>query len=115
MVAVVSLAGMAAGLVPQAAVADEGGGGFWLPGQFGSLAATPQTPGWSLGTVYLHSSVSAGGDVAAARQAAIGRFPGYLSLRGYYEFDASRRPEGWSAWLTFAVSPAAPEPRPSSA
>ena len=47
--------------------ADQGGVGFWLPGAFGSLAATPLVPGWSLGAIYLHSSVSAGGDVAASR------------------------------------------------
>ena len=28
--------------------ADEGGVSFWLPGIYGSLAATPQQPGWSL-------------------------------------------------------------------
>ncbi len=47
--------------------ADQGGIGFWLPGAFGSLAAVPGHPGWSLGTIYLHSSVTAGGDVAASR------------------------------------------------
>ena len=47
--------------------ADEGGVSFWLPGGFGSLAAVPGTPGWSLGTIYLHSDVRGGGDVAAAR------------------------------------------------
>jgi hypothetical protein len=30
-----------------AALADEGGVSFWLPGEFGSLAATPQVPGWA--------------------------------------------------------------------
>ena len=50
-----------------AARADQGGISFWLPGAFGSLAATPLTPGWSLAGVYLHSSVSAGGGVAASR------------------------------------------------
>jgi hypothetical protein len=54
-----------AGVYP--AVADQGGIGYWLPGSFGSLAATPQEPGWSMGVIYLHSSVSAGGDVAASR------------------------------------------------
>ena len=44
-----------------AAVADEGGASFWLPGQFGSLAAVPVEPGWSLGAVYYHSSISANG------------------------------------------------------
>jgi hypothetical protein len=61
-------------LDPQISRADEGGVSFWLPGQYGSLAAVPQTPGWSLGAIYYHTTVSAGGDVAAARQIQIGRF-----------------------------------------
>src|SRR6478752_3913372 len=56
------------------AKADEGGVSFWLPGTYGSLAAVPQQPGWSLGTVYYHTSVSASGNVAAAREATVGRF-----------------------------------------
>ena len=56
------------------AKADEGGVSFWLPGLFGSLAAVPQQPGWSLATVYYHTSVSAFGNTAAAREATIGRF-----------------------------------------
>jgi hypothetical protein len=32
-------------IVPPAAKADEGGVSFWVPGFFGSLAATPQQPG----------------------------------------------------------------------
>jgi hypothetical protein len=59
----------------QAARADEGGISFWLPGQFGSLAAVPQTLGWSLGTVYYHTTVGASGGVAAAREIQIGRIP----------------------------------------
>lgn len=43
---------------PQAAIADEGGISFWLPGNFGSLAAVPGTPGWSWATVYYHTEVS---------------------------------------------------------
>src|SRR5262245_5449979 len=54
-------------LTARPAVADQGGVSFWLPGTFGSLAATPLQPGWSWTTLYLHSSVSAGGDVAASR------------------------------------------------
>lgn len=42
--------------------ADEGGVSFWLPGQFGSLAAVPGEPGWSLPLVYYHTSVDAGGN-----------------------------------------------------
>jgi hypothetical protein len=65
------------------AVADEGGVSFWLPGQFGSLAAVPQQPGWSLATVAYHTSVDAGGDVAFARQVTRGaitvNFPGNLN------------------------------------
>jgi hypothetical protein len=51
----------------RSASADQGGVGFWLPGAFGSLAATPMVPGWALATIYLHSSVEAGGNVAASR------------------------------------------------
>jgi len=57
---------------PALSYADQGGISFWLPGAFGSLAATPTTPGWALGTIYLHSSVSAGGDVAASRAIRLG-------------------------------------------
>jgi hypothetical protein len=56
------------------ALADESGTSFWLPGQFGSLAAVPGAPGWGLATVYYHTSVTAGADVAAAREIQIGRF-----------------------------------------
>jgi hypothetical protein len=34
--------------IPKSAFADEDGTSFWIPGFFGSLAATPQQPGWSL-------------------------------------------------------------------
>ncbi len=60
--------------------ADEGGVSFWLPGQFGSLAAVPQTPGWSLGAVYYHTSVRGSGAVAAAREIEIGRFPATVNV-----------------------------------
>src|SRR5262245_27854729 len=55
-------------VVPKSAVADEGGVSFWIPGFFGSLAATPLQPGWSFTTFFYHTSVSAGADVAFARQ-----------------------------------------------
>lgn len=42
--------------------ADEGGIGFWLPGQMGSLAAVPGEPGWVLPILYLHTSSSAGAE-----------------------------------------------------
>jgi hypothetical protein len=43
------------------AEADENGLSFWLPGQFGSFAATPGQPGWTWVTAYYHPSVSSGG------------------------------------------------------
>jgi hypothetical protein len=52
--------------------ADEGGVSFWIPGFYGSLAATPQVPGWALATIDYHTSVSAGPDVAFARQVPVG-------------------------------------------
>jgi hypothetical protein len=57
-----------------ASLADESGTSFWLPGQFGSLAAVPGTPGWAVASVYYHTTVNAGADVAAAREIQIGRF-----------------------------------------
>ena len=57
------------------ALADESGVSFWLPGLYGSLAAVPQAaPGWSLYTFNYYDRVSAGADVAAAREVQIGRF-----------------------------------------
>jgi hypothetical protein len=50
------------------ALADEGGVSFWVPGLFGSLAATPQQAGWSFTTIFYHTTVRAGADVAFARQ-----------------------------------------------
>src|SRR5258707_1434216 len=62
------------------ALADESGVSFWIPGFFGSLAATPQQPGWSLATVYYHPSVSAGADVARAREFTLGRVPANVTV-----------------------------------
>jgi hypothetical protein len=61
------------------AAADEGGVSFWIPGFFGSLAATPHQPGWSLASIYYHTTVSAGGDVALAREFEIKKVPVGLS------------------------------------
>ena len=44
----------------------------------------------------------------------VGNMQGYLNLKAYKEFDAQNRPDGWNAWLTFAISPAAPSPAPSA-
>jgi hypothetical protein len=59
----------------QAALADEGGVSFWLPGFFGSLAAAPLQPGFALTSMYYHTSVSADGEVARAQEIRIGRIP----------------------------------------
>jgi len=61
-------------LWPEISRADESGISFWVPGFYGSLAAAPQTPGWSLGVVYYHTSVTASGTAAAAREIQVGRF-----------------------------------------
>jgi hypothetical protein len=66
--------------VPPVARADEGGVSFWLPGFFGSLAATPLQPGASFETFYYHTSVSAGADVARAREITIGKIPATLNV-----------------------------------
>ena len=36
-------------------------------------------------------------------------YQGYLNLKGYWEFEAEHRAEGWNTWLTFSISPAAPK------
>ncbi len=81
-------------------LADEGGVSFWVPGFFGSLAATPQVPGFSLANVFYYNQVSAGGNVAFARQVSAGNInvnfngnlnanihgsaePLYLAIPGY--------------------------------
>jgi hypothetical protein len=37
-----------------------------------------------------------------------GRMQGYVNLKGYYEFAAENRPEGWNVWLTLAFTPPMP-------
>jgi hypothetical protein len=61
-------------LCPEVSRADESGISFWLPGLEGSLAATPTTPGWSIGAIYYHTSVNATGAAAAAREFQVRRF-----------------------------------------
>jgi hypothetical protein len=60
--------------------ADQGGVSFWVPGFFGSFAASPQTPGFNLATIYYHTSVGAGGGVAAAKQVEIGQLRPALNV-----------------------------------
>jgi hypothetical protein len=68
------LAGVALGCSTITARADEDGISFWIPGFFGSLAATPQQPGWSLASIFYNTNVSASGNAALARAITIGQF-----------------------------------------
>jgi hypothetical protein len=43
---------VAAACATDKALADEDGVSFWIPGFFGSLAAVPQQPGWSLTSIF---------------------------------------------------------------
>ena len=67
-------------LCPRVSHADQGGGSFWFPGQFASLAAVQQTPGWALGVIYYHSRIAAAGSAAAAREILTGRIPATVSV-----------------------------------
>ncbi len=42
----------------------------------------------------------------------VGDMQGYLNIKGYKEFAAENRPEGFNTWVTFAISPKAPEHTP---
>jgi hypothetical protein len=64
---------LASTLFPTLSLADQGGVSFWIPGTFGSLAAVPPSPGWSLTIVNYYTSVTAAGDIAAARLITIGK------------------------------------------
>src|SRR6202795_3561135 len=79
---VVNYAAAAAALLlcPEVSYADQGGGSFWFPGQFASLAAVQQTPGWALAVIYYRSSVAAAGNVAAAREILTGRIPATVNV-----------------------------------
>ena len=67
-------------LCPQVSHADQGGSSFWFPGQFASLVAVQQTPGWTLSANYYHSNVAASGSVAAAREILTGRIPATVNV-----------------------------------
>lgn len=86
--AVAAAAAIAVLAATDPARADQGGVSFWLPGTYGSLAATPQVPGWALGTVYYHTSVSAGGAVSASKQATVGRFNPNVNIDLNVNMDA---------------------------
>ena len=37
----------------------------------------------------------------------VGEMQGYLNFKGYKEFAAENRPDGWNTWVTFVISPGA--------
>jgi hypothetical protein len=41
-------------------------------------------------------------------------YQGYLNLKAYKDLAVENRPDGWTAWVTFALSPKAPEPPPAA-
>ncbi|HEY1336093.1 MAG TPA: transporter, partial [Bryobacteraceae bacterium] len=95
--------GLALALVSQASLADEGGVSFWIPGFYGSLAAAPLQPGWTLQTNYYHTSVSAGAEVARAREITIGKIPVTLNANLSATLDA-KADLGWALPIyTFAT------------
>lgn len=61
-------------VLPHGARADETGVSFWVPGFFGSLAATPQQPGWSLAAINYYTNVSATGSAAVSKEISIRQF-----------------------------------------
>src|SRR3954453_19413552 len=75
--------------MPTSSFADEGGVSFWLPGLFGSLAATPLQPGLTFSSTYYHTSVTAGGDISRAREITVGRFPINLSGTANLQLDSA--------------------------
>ena len=60
--------------------ADQGGSSFWFPGQFASLVAMQQTPGWALSVIDYHSGVAATGGAAAAKEILAGKIPANVNV-----------------------------------
>src|SRR5215813_15643738 len=88
---------------PTIAATDESGVSFWIPGFFGSLAAAPVQPGWTLQTNYYHTSVSHGSDVSRAREITIGRIPINVNANLSATLDA-KADLGWALPIyTFAT------------
>jgi hypothetical protein len=71
-------------------LADEDGVSFWIPGLFGSLAAVPQQPGWSLTSILYNTNVSASGNAAVAREIRLGQLPKFtVSISGNANIHAN--------------------------
>jgi hypothetical protein len=87
-VTAVPIALTALAATPGISFADEGGVSFWIPGFFGSLASTPQQPGFSLTSVYYHTDVSASGNAALSREITIGQFNPTIIVSGNANVNA---------------------------
>ena len=77
---VASFSFVAALCLTHAARADEGGVSFWIPGLYGSLAAAPQVPGWSLAIMNYYDAVRGSGTVAAAREVTLNKFSATVNV-----------------------------------
>jgi hypothetical protein len=84
-------------------LADEGGLSFWLTGQFGSLAAVPQVPGWTIGFVNYYTNVGASGSIAAAREITIGRFKPTVNVNLNVNLNASSEAVFFSPTYVFTT------------
>ena len=73
--------------------ADEAGVSFWLPGQYGSFAAVPSTPGLSFESTYYHASGEASQGASFARgggiQSGMTSPSDYLMFTPTYAFASS--------------------------
>jgi hypothetical protein len=98
--AVLAFSGIA--LSASAALADEGGVSFWLPGTFGSLAAVPQEPGFSFSAMYYHTAVNASGSTAASREILSGKIPSNISVNTNLSLKATGDIELLSVNYAFA-------------
>ena len=76
-------------------LADEDGISFWIPGLFGSLAAAPLQPGWSLTTTYYHDDVSGGRNEALAREIRLGQFNPTINININANVHAKDVDLGW--------------------
>jgi hypothetical protein len=110
-------------LATQAIVrADEGGVSFWLPGLFGSFAAAPAEPGWSVASFLYIPSVSAsagkeflrGGQIVAGvqgRGALAGLGPTYTFQTPVFGGQAAVSLLGVGGWSYAAIDATLTGPR----
>ena len=95
---------LAALCTSSAALADQNGVSFWLPGQFGSFAAAPQVPGWQFAFINYYTSVKASGNIAAAKEVSIGPFNPTLRVNVNVNMKAEADLELLNATYVFPTS-----------